>query len=91
MEKYDKRIMGYIYIRSLFLIKHVVLLYFKFKSKPSKKPPMLPKLSKPPKPPKQPKPKKVNILKMIKDDILNSSDISDSSDNEFVKIKDIPQ
>jgi hypothetical protein len=96
MEKYDKRIMGYIYIRSLFLIKHVVLLYFKFKSKPSKKPPMLPKLSKPPKQPKQPKPpkhkpKKVNILKMIKDDILNNSDISDSSDNEFVKIKDIPQ
>jgi hypothetical protein len=37
------------------------------------------------------KPKNVTILKMIKDDILNSSDISDSSDNEFVKIKYIPQ
>lgn len=96
IEKYDKRIMGYIYIRSIFLIKHAVLLYFKLKSKPSmlpklSKPPMLPKQPKQPKPPKQPKHKKVNILKMIKDDILNNSDISDSSDNEFVKIKDIPQ
>ena len=93
MEKYDRRIMGYIYIKSLFLMKYIMVFYFKLKSKPSKSS----KLSKPSKPfkpskiSKSSKPKNVTILKMIKDDILNNSDISDSSDNEFVKIKDIPQ
>ena len=90
IEKYDKRIMGYIYMNSLFMVKRMMVLYFKLRSKPVK-PPKQPKLSKPPKISKLSKPKNVNILKMIKDDILNSSDISDSSDNEFVKIKDIPQ
>lgn len=89
MEKYDKRIMGYIYMNSLFMVKRMMVLYFKLRSKPVK-PPIQPKPSKS-KISKPSKPKNVNILKMIKEDILNSSDISDSSDNEFVKIKDIPQ
>lgn len=90
MEKYDKRIMGYIYMNSLFMIKRIMVLYFKLRSKPVK-PSKQPKPSKPPKIPKPSKPKNITILKMIKEDILNNSDISDSSDNEFVKIKDIPQ
>ena len=77
-------------MKSLFLVKHIMVFYFKLRSKPSKSSKSS-KPSKPSKPSKLSKPKNVTILKMIKDDILNSSDISDSSDNEFVKIKDIPQ